>query len=92
MPYDLSKLPTRTLLRLLRPISRPGLALARLDERIARSSVGPGDRTQLSELVQRVRDGRVRTNIGKVPSLDDAVAAFNSTERRAGKTVIRILP
>jgi hypothetical protein len=24
--------------------------------------------------------------------LDDAVAAFNSTERRAGKTVIRVRP
>ncbi|TBF45303.1 NADP-dependent oxidoreductase (plasmid) [Rhizobium leguminosarum] len=50
------------------------------------------DRTQLSEIVQRVRDGRMRTNIGKVSSLDDAVATFNSTERRAGKTVIRVLP
>ena len=50
------------------------------------------DRGQLSEIVQRVRDGRLRTNIGKVSSLDDAVATFNSTERRAGKTIIRILP
>src|ERR1051325_873521 len=48
------------------------------------------DRAQLSEIVQRVRDGRLRTNIGKVASLDDAVATFNATERRAGKTVIRI--
>ncbi len=51
-----------------------------------------GDRAQLSEIVQRVRDGRLRTNIGKVSTLDNAVATFNSTERRAGKTVIRILP
>ncbi|WP_434118783.1 NADP-dependent oxidoreductase [Sinorhizobium meliloti] len=29
------------------------------------------DRAQLSEIVQRVRDGRLRTNIGKVSSLDD---------------------
>lgn len=50
------------------------------------------DRAQLSEIVQRVRDGRLRTNIGKVSSLDDAVATFNSAERRAGKTVIRVLP
>lgn len=50
------------------------------------------DRTQLSEIVRRVRDGRLRTNIGKVSSLDDAVATFNSRERRAGKTVIRVLP
>jgi NADPH:quinone reductase-like Zn-dependent oxidoreductase len=50
------------------------------------------DRAQLTEIVQRVRDGRLRTNIGKISSLDDAVATFNSTERRAGKTVIRVRP
>src|SRR5881409_1987349 len=50
------------------------------------------DRGQLSEIVQRVRDGRLRTNIGTVAPLDDAVAAFNSTERRPGKTVIRVRP
>lgn len=50
------------------------------------------DRGQLWEIVQRIRDGRLRTNIGKVSSLDDAVATFNSTERRAGKTVIRVRP
>lgn len=50
------------------------------------------DRAQLSEIVQRVRDRRLRTNIGKVSSLEDAVATFNSTERRAGKTVIRVRP
>ena len=47
------------------------------------------DRAQLSEVVQRVRDGRLRTNIGNVSTLDDAVAAFNPTERRKGKTIIR---
>jgi NADPH:quinone reductase-like Zn-dependent oxidoreductase len=50
------------------------------------------DRVQLNEIVQRVRDGRLRTNIGNVPTLDQAVAALNSTERRSGKTVIRVLP
>ncbi|RUX73545.1 NADP-dependent oxidoreductase [Mesorhizobium sp. M7A.F.Ca.US.005.03.1.1] len=50
------------------------------------------DRGQLWEIVQRIRDGRLRTNIGKVSSLEDAVATFNSTERRAGKTVIRVRP
>ncbi|MGO6854912.1 RHE_PE00001 family protein [Rhizobium beringeri] len=39
MPYDLAKLP---ILSLLRPISDAGVALARLDERIARSPVGEG--------------------------------------------------
>src|SRR5881392_4258828 len=50
------------------------------------------DRAQLSEIVERVRDGRLRTNIGIVSTLDRAVAAFNPTERRPGKTVIRARP
>ena len=48
------------------------------------------DRAQLSQIVQRVRDGRLRTNIDNVSILDDAVAAFNPTQRRSGKTIIRI--
>lgn len=48
------------------------------------------DRIQMSELIQRVRGGRLRTNIGKVASLGEAIATFNSTERRTGKTVIRV--
>jgi len=50
------------------------------------------DRAQLSEIAQRVRDGRLRTNIGTVSTLDDAIAAFNPTERRPGKTIIRVRP
>src|ERR1700739_3615324 len=50
------------------------------------------DCAQLSELVQRVRVGRLRTNIGNVAALDDAVAAFNRTERIKGKTIIRVDP
>jgi NADPH:quinone reductase-like Zn-dependent oxidoreductase len=50
------------------------------------------DRTQLREIVQRVRDGRLRTNIGKVTTLDDAVTAFNRTEPIKGKTIIRAHP
>jgi NADPH:quinone reductase-like Zn-dependent oxidoreductase len=50
------------------------------------------DRAQLGEIVQRVRDGRLRTNIGTIATLDDAVAAFNRTERRKGKTIIRVRP
>jgi hypothetical protein len=38
------------------------------------------------------RDGRLRTNIGNVAALDDAVAAFNPTERIKGKTIIRVRP
>ncbi|MFZ0302060.1 MAG: NADP-dependent oxidoreductase [Terracidiphilus sp.] len=50
------------------------------------------DRAQLSELVQRLRNGRLRTNIGNVAALDDAVAAFNRTERIKGKTIICVHP
>ncbi|WP_435008650.1 NADP-dependent oxidoreductase [Tundrisphaera lichenicola] len=50
------------------------------------------DRSQLVEIVRRVQDGRLRTNIGKASTLDDAVAALNATERRAGKTIIRVRP
>jgi NADPH:quinone reductase-like Zn-dependent oxidoreductase len=50
------------------------------------------DRVQLGEIVQRVRDGRLRPNIGAVMPLDAAVAAFNPTERRAGKAVLRVRP
>jgi NADPH:quinone reductase-like Zn-dependent oxidoreductase len=50
------------------------------------------DRAQLGEIVRRVRDGRLRTNIGTTASLDDAVAALNSTERRKGKTIIIVRP
>jgi len=50
------------------------------------------DRAQLSEIVQRVRDGRLRTSIGNVSILDDAVAAFNPTARIKGKTIIRVRP
>src|SRR5579884_1732129 len=39
------------------------------------------DRVQWSKVVQRARNGRLRTNIGKVAALDDAVAAFNPTKR-----------
>jgi NADPH:quinone reductase-like Zn-dependent oxidoreductase len=50
------------------------------------------DRGQLDEIARRLREGRLRTNIGTVAALDDAVAAFNATERAAGKTVIRVDP
>jgi NADPH:quinone reductase-like Zn-dependent oxidoreductase len=50
------------------------------------------DRAQLGEIVQRVRDGRLRTNIGTVAPLEGAIAAFNPTTRQSGKTVIRVCP
>ena len=57
---------------------------------VAIDFVVESDRAQLDEIVQRVRDGRLRTNIGTVASLDDAVAALNPTQRRPGKTIIRV--
>ena len=50
------------------------------------------DRSQLSEIAQRARDGRLRTNIGCVATLDDAVAALNPADRRTGKTIIQVRP
>jgi NADPH:quinone reductase-like Zn-dependent oxidoreductase len=65
---------------------------ARPADGLAVDFVVESDRAQLLEIVQRVRDGRLRTNIGYVATLDDAIAALNSTERRTGKTIIRIRP
>jgi NADPH:quinone reductase-like Zn-dependent oxidoreductase len=65
---------------------------ARPADGLAVDFVVESDRAQLSEIVQRVRDGRLRTNIDKVATLDDAVAALNPTERRNGKTIIRVRP
>jgi NADPH:quinone reductase-like Zn-dependent oxidoreductase len=59
---------------------------------VAIDFVVESDRAQLGEIVQRVRDGRLRTNIGTVAPLDGALAAFNSTARRRGKTIIRVRP
>jgi NADPH:quinone reductase-like Zn-dependent oxidoreductase len=82
--------------RLIRPggtlVSVVGPSEARPVDGRAIDFVVESDRAQLSEIVQRVRDGRLRTNIGIVARLDEAVAVFNSTERREGKTVIRIGP
>jgi NADPH:quinone reductase-like Zn-dependent oxidoreductase len=50
------------------------------------------DRAEMAEIVQRVRDGRLRPNIGNVANLDDAVAALNPTKRCTGKTIIRVRP
>jgi NADPH:quinone reductase-like Zn-dependent oxidoreductase len=65
---------------------------ARPADGLAVDFVVEADRAQLGEIVQRVRDGRLRTNIGRIAGLDDAVAAFNPTERRQGKTIIRVRP
>ena len=73
-------------------VSIVGPPEARLADGLTVDFVVESDRAQLNEIVQRVRDGRLRTNIGHVSTLDDAVAVFNRTERRKGKTIIRVLP
>ncbi|GAA5169595.1 NADP-dependent oxidoreductase [Pseudonocardia eucalypti] len=65
---------------------------ARPADGLAIDFVVVSDRAQLGEIAQRVRDGRVRTNIGTIATLDDAVAAFNPTKRISGKTIISIRP
>jgi NADPH:quinone reductase-like Zn-dependent oxidoreductase len=78
--------------RLIRPggmlVSVVGPTDARPADGLAVDFVVEADRAQLIEIVQRVRDGRLRANIGTIATLDDAVAAFNSTGRRRGKTII----
>jgi NADPH:quinone reductase-like Zn-dependent oxidoreductase len=69
-----------------------GPAEARPVDGLAIDFVVVSDRVQLGEIVQRVRDGRLRTNIGNVSALEDAVAAFNPTEQIRGKTIIRVRP
>jgi NADPH:quinone reductase-like Zn-dependent oxidoreductase len=78
--------------RNLAPLPGVGPAEARPADGPAVDFVVESDRAQLTEIVQRVRDGRLRTNIGNVSTLDDAVAALNPTERRKGKTIVRVRP
>jgi NADPH:quinone reductase-like Zn-dependent oxidoreductase len=73
-------------------VSVVGPTEARPADGLAIDFVVESDRDQLNEIVQRVRDGRLRTNIDTVAALDDAVAALNPTERRNGKTIIRVRP
>ena len=69
-----------------------GPAEARPADGLAIDFVVMSNRAQLGEVVRRVRDGRLRTNIGNAATLDDAVAAFNPTERISGQTIIRARP
>src|SRR5438034_2616707 len=73
-------------------VSVVGPTKARPADGLAIDFVVEADRGQLGEIVQRVRDGRLRTNIGNIATLADAVAALNPTERRTGKTIIHVRP
>ncbi|GHH24994.1 NADP-dependent oxidoreductase [Streptomyces lanatus] len=48
------------------------------------------DRARLTDLAQRVRDGRLRTTVGAVRPLAEAAAAFAPGTPTAGKTIIRV--
>lgn len=73
-------------------VSIVGPIEARPADGLAIDFVVESNRAQLDEIVQRVRDGRLLTNIGNISTLDSAIATFNSIERRTGKTIIRIRP
>jgi NADPH:quinone reductase-like Zn-dependent oxidoreductase len=73
-------------------VSVVGPTGARPADGLAVDFVVESHRAQLDEIVRRVRDGRLRTNIGDVAALDDAVAALNPAERRQGKTIITVRP
>jgi NADPH:quinone reductase-like Zn-dependent oxidoreductase len=73
-------------------VSVVGPSEARPNDGLSIDFVVEANAAQLGEIVQRVRDGRLRTNIGTVSSLDDAVAALKPTKRINGKTVIRVRP
>ncbi|MBC9820450.1 NADP-dependent oxidoreductase [Terrabacter sp. MAHUQ-38] len=73
-------------------VSVVGPPQARATDGLVVDFVVESDRAQLGEIVRRVRDGRLRTTIGTVATLDDAAAALNPTERRKGKTIIRVRP
>jgi len=48
------------------------------------------DRSQLSEIVKRFQEGRLKTNAGSIVTLDNAIATYNSPDRVKGKTIVRI--
>jgi NADPH:quinone reductase-like Zn-dependent oxidoreductase len=71
-------------------VSVVGPSQARPIDGFAVDFVVESNRAQLVDLVERVRDRRLRTNVGTVASLDDAVAALNPITRRPGKTIINM--
>ncbi|QFZ78125.1 zinc-binding dehydrogenase [Streptomyces fagopyri] len=48
------------------------------------------DRVRLTDLAQRLRDGRLDVRVGEVRPLADAVAAFAPGRRVPGRTIIRV--
>jgi NADPH:quinone reductase-like Zn-dependent oxidoreductase len=66
-------------------VSIVGPPEARPADGLAVDFVVESDRAQLSEIVRRVRDGRLPTNIGNVSALDDAAAAFKPDQADQGE-------
>ncbi|WP_243858313.1 zinc-binding dehydrogenase [Mycobacterium sp. DL440] len=60
------------------------------DARAAFFVVEP-DRAKLAVLERRLRKGKLRSIVGAVLPLSDAVSAFNPAKRVAGKTIIRVV-
>ena len=82
--------------RIIRPggtlVSVVGPVAARPADGLAIDFVVEAVPGQLTEIVDRVRDGRLRTHIGATATLDDAIPALNPARRRKGKTVILVRP
>ncbi|NGX10478.1 NADPH:quinone reductase [Mycobacteroides franklinii] len=49
------------------------------------------DRAQLALLERKLREGKIRQNVGRVLSLDDALSAFDPDYRTPGKTIVQVL-
>jgi len=49
------------------------------------------DRAALAALEHRLRDGRLRPLVGAIYPLEEAPAAFDPTNRRSGKAIIRVI-
>ena len=73
-------------------VSVTGTTDARPANGLAIDFVVEANPVQLSEIVRRFRQGNLKTNIGNVVTLDEAVAALNPAGRRKGKTIIRVRP
>jgi NADPH:quinone reductase-like Zn-dependent oxidoreductase len=73
-------------------VSIVGPPEARPADGLAVGFVVESDRVHLTEIDRRVRDGRLRTNIGTIATLDNAVTALNPTDRIKGKTIILVRP
>jgi len=73
-------------------VSVVGPVEARPTNGLAVDFVVESDRAQLDDIVQRVRDGRLWTNIDTIAPLDAAVSALNPADRRKGKAIVSLRP